>query len=208
MAFAIYGLAVVFAPAIGPTLGGWITDNYSWRWIFFINIPVGILSLLLSYRLVHDSPEAKTQHSEVWKNGLRIDYIGFGLVALGLGCLQVLLDKGQEDDWFGSNFICVIRRPGDSGDYCGVHLGIVRRQYPGGRSSTAGQAELFVLQHSDVLRGVYSELHNGDAAAVCAADHGVQCDQRRVDSDGRRIRADVHDADRGKFAASSCNPNI
>jgi len=108
MAFAVYGLAVVFAPAIGPTLGGWITDNYSWRWIFFINIPVGIVSLILSYRLVHDSPEAKAEHANVWKNGLRIDYIGFGLVALGLGCLQVFLDKGQEDDWFGSNFICII----------------------------------------------------------------------------------------------------
>jgi DHA2 family multidrug resistance protein len=108
MAFAVYGLAVVFAPAIGPTLGGWITDNYSWRWIFFINIPVGILSLILSYRLVHDSPEAKIEHANVWKNGLKIDYVGFGLVALGLGCLQVFLDKGQEDDWFGSNFICII----------------------------------------------------------------------------------------------------
>jgi MFS transporter, DHA2 family, multidrug resistance protein len=106
MAFAVYGLAVVFAPAIGPTLGGWITDNYSWRWIFFINIPVGILSLILSYRLVHDSKDARAEHAEVWKHGLHIDYIGFGLVALGLGCLQVFLDKGQEDDWFGSTFIC------------------------------------------------------------------------------------------------------
>jgi MFS transporter, DHA2 family, multidrug resistance protein len=108
MAFAVYGLAVVFAPAIGPTLGGWITDNYNWRWIFFINVPVGILSLILSHRLVHDSPEAKKEHANVWRNGLRIDYIGFALVALGLGCLQVMLDKGQEDDWFGSNFICII----------------------------------------------------------------------------------------------------
>jgi DHA2 family multidrug resistance protein len=107
MAFAVYGLAVVFAPAIGPTLGGWITDNYSWRWIFFINIPVGILSLFLTGRLVSDSPEAKIEHAEVWKHGLRIDYFGFFLVALGLGCLQVFLDKGQEDDWFGSRFICI-----------------------------------------------------------------------------------------------------
>ncbi len=105
MAFAVYGLAVVFAPAIGPTLGGWITDNYSWRWIFFINIPVGVVSLLLSSKLVHDSAEAQQQHTNVWKNGLSIDYVGFGLVALGLGALQVFLDKGQEDDWFGSNFI-------------------------------------------------------------------------------------------------------
>jgi MFS transporter, DHA2 family, multidrug resistance protein len=105
MAFAVYGLAVVFAPAIGPTLGGWITDNYSWRWIFFINIPVGILSLILSSRLVHDSPAAKREHEAVWRGGLSIDYTGFALVALGVGCLQVVLDKGQEDDWFGSNFI-------------------------------------------------------------------------------------------------------
>ncbi len=105
MAFAVYGLAVVCAPAIGPTLGGWITDNFSWRWIFFINIPVGILSLILSSRLVTDSHQARQEHESIWKHGLNIDYIGFGLVALGVGCLQVVLDKGQEDDWLGSPFI-------------------------------------------------------------------------------------------------------
>src|SRR5450432_1334119 len=104
-AFALYGLAVVCAPAIGPTLGGWITDNYNWRWIFFINVPVAILSLYLTSRLVQDSKHAKEEHAAVWKNGLSIDYMGFGLVALGVGCLQVVLDKGQEDDWFGSRFI-------------------------------------------------------------------------------------------------------
>src|SRR6185437_9882742 len=105
MAFAVYGVAVVVAPAIGPTLGGWITDNYSWRWIFFINVPVGILSLLLSYNLVTDSEGARKEHQAVWKNGLKVDYIGFALVALGLGCLQIVLDKGQEEDWFSSHFI-------------------------------------------------------------------------------------------------------
>jgi DHA2 family multidrug resistance protein len=105
MAFALYGVAVVFAPAIGPTLGGWITDNYDWRWIFFINVPVGILSLYMTWRLVHESPAAKAEHEAVWKGGLSVDYVGFGLVALGLGCLQVVMDKGQEDDWFGSDFI-------------------------------------------------------------------------------------------------------
>ncbi|HSU66362.1 MAG TPA: DHA2 family efflux MFS transporter permease subunit [Tepidisphaeraceae bacterium] len=104
-AFALYGVAVVVAPAIGPALGGWITDNWSWRWIFFINIPVGILSLVLTYFLVQDSESAKKEHEQVWKNGLKVDYLGFGLLAVGLGCLQVVLDKGQEDDWFGSNFI-------------------------------------------------------------------------------------------------------
>jgi MFS transporter, DHA2 family, multidrug resistance protein len=101
MAFAIYGVAVVTAPAIGPTLGGWITDNFTWRWIFFINIPVGILSLLLTSRLIEDPPYLRRRKlSET-----RIDYIGLGFVALGLGTLQVVLDKGQRDDWFASHFI-------------------------------------------------------------------------------------------------------
>ena len=101
MAFAVYGIAVVTAPALGPTLGGWITDNYTWRWIFFINIPVGILSLLLTSRLIQDPPYFRRRKlSET-----RIDYIGLSFVALGLGCLQVVLDKGQRDDWFGSRFI-------------------------------------------------------------------------------------------------------
>src|SRR5277367_3706765 len=104
-AFAVYGLAVVFAPAIGPTLGGWITDNYDWRWIFFINVPVGVLSLVLSHLFVHDSEQLVAERKRLTKRGLKIDYTGFGLLALGLGCLQVVLDKGQEDDWFGSVFI-------------------------------------------------------------------------------------------------------
>ncbi len=99
MAFAIYGIAVVSAPAIGPTLGGFITDNYSWRWIFFINIPVGIISLLLTHRLVEDPPYLRGR-----KAG-KIDYLGLGLLAVGLGALQIVLDKGQRDDWFGSPFI-------------------------------------------------------------------------------------------------------
>lgn len=101
MAFAVYGIAVVMAPAIGPTLGGWITDNFSWRWIFFVNIPVGILSLVLTTRLIQDPPYFRRRKlSET-----RIDYIGLGFVALGLGALQVVLDKGERDDWFGSPFI-------------------------------------------------------------------------------------------------------
>src|ERR1700720_1619470 len=91
MAFAVYGIAVVTAPAIGPTLGGFITDNYSWRWIFFINIPVCIISLLLTNRLVEDPPYLRGR-----KAG-RIDYIGLILVAVGLGALQIVLDKGQRE---------------------------------------------------------------------------------------------------------------
>jgi MFS transporter, DHA2 family, multidrug resistance protein len=104
MAFAVYGMAVVLAPAIGPTLGGWITDNFNWRWIFFINIPVGILSLVLTNRLISDPPYMQRQKSKVF----RIDYMGLGLLALGLGTLQVVLDKGERDDWFGSHLILIM----------------------------------------------------------------------------------------------------
>ncbi len=104
MAFAVYGMAVVTAPAIGPTLGGWITDNFTWRWIFFINIPVGILSILLTSRLIQDPPYFRRRK----RSETHIDYIGLGFVALGLGTLQVVLDKGQREDWFESNFIVIL----------------------------------------------------------------------------------------------------
>ncbi|ATA21103.1 DHA2 family multidrug resistance protein [Gibbsiella quercinecans] len=100
-AFGLSAIAVIVAPVIGPTLGGWITDNYSWRWVFFINIPVGIFSALAIYQLLEDPPwERKTA-----KGKLSIDYIGIGLITLGLGCLQVMLDRGEDEDWFQSNFI-------------------------------------------------------------------------------------------------------
>jgi DHA2 family multidrug resistance protein len=97
-AFAVYGMAVVFAPAIGPTLGGWITDNFNWHWIFFINLPVGLLSLFLSNRMVEDPPHLIAR-KEASKH-LKVDFMGLGLVALGVGLLEFTLDKGQEKDWF------------------------------------------------------------------------------------------------------------
>jgi MFS transporter, DHA2 family, multidrug resistance protein len=101
MAMAVYGMAVVLAPAIGPTLGGFITDNFDWRWVFFINVPVGIASLFLSNRFVSDPPHLHTAKDRA---GV-VDWVGLGLIAVGLGCLEVVLDKGQEDDWFHSSFI-------------------------------------------------------------------------------------------------------
>src|ERR1700760_4953458 len=100
-AFALYGMAVVIAPAIGPTLGGWLTDNFSWHWIFFINLPFGLLSLFLSNRMVEDPPEMKAR----MQRKLPVDFIGLGAVALGVGLLEFTLDKGQEKDWFGSGQI-------------------------------------------------------------------------------------------------------
>jgi DHA2 family multidrug resistance protein len=102
MAMAVYGMGVVVAPIIGPTLGGWITDNFTWRWIFFINIPVGILSILMTSALVHDPPYLIRK---TLKTGLKIDFIGLGLLSVGLGFTQIVLDKGERDDWFGSHFI-------------------------------------------------------------------------------------------------------
>ncbi len=102
MAMAVYGMGVVLAPVIGPTLGGWITDNFTWRWIFLINIPVGICSLLMTSLLIFDPPYLRRK---TIAQGLKIDYIGLGLLATGLGALEITLDEGQRNDWFASRGI-------------------------------------------------------------------------------------------------------
>jgi DHA2 family multidrug resistance protein len=99
MAMAIWGLGVVIAPIIGPILGGWITDNWNWRWVFYINLPIGLLSLFMTRAYVFDPDYIKAQRAG------RIDYLGLGLLSLGLGTLQIILDKGQREDWFESAFI-------------------------------------------------------------------------------------------------------
>jgi DHA2 family multidrug resistance protein len=105
LAFALYGVTAVCAPAIGPTLGGWITDNYTWRWIFYINVPFGALTSALVYYLVEDPPYLARARKAVLRN---MDYVGFALLIIGVAALQVMLDKGQEDDWFGSRFITTL----------------------------------------------------------------------------------------------------
>ncbi len=101
LAFSLYGIVTVLAPSVGPTLGGWITDNYSWNWIFYINIPVGLLALALTQRLVEDPPWNVPDK----KNLFKLDYIGMSLLVISMGSLQIMLDKGEENDWFGSHFI-------------------------------------------------------------------------------------------------------
>ena len=106
MAFAVYGMAVVLAPAIGPTLGGYITDNFNWRWIFYINVPIGLFSLFLTNRLVEDPPFLKREQQR--RRGIRADYVGLGLLTLAIASLQIALDKGQESDWFSSRWITAL----------------------------------------------------------------------------------------------------
>lgn len=97
-AMGFWGLGIVVAPMLGPVLGGWLTDSYSWRWVFYINVPIGIVSVFLTSIFVFDPPYIK-------RSAAKIDFWGMGYLALGISCLQIMLDKGQEEDWFGSNFI-------------------------------------------------------------------------------------------------------
>ena len=103
LAMAVYGIGIVAAPVIGPTLGGWITDNWSWRWNFYINVPIGIFAAVMVYIFVHD-PEFMR---EARKKARRIDYLGIVYLALGLGLLQIVLDRGQRADWFAANWVCL-----------------------------------------------------------------------------------------------------
>jgi DHA2 family multidrug resistance protein len=105
-AFALYSMAIVTAPAIGPPLGGWITDHFTWRWVFFINVPIGLLSLMLTSRLVSDPPQFAEEVKAARSGGrLKIDYLGILLIAVGFGSLEIVLDKGQREDWTESRFI-------------------------------------------------------------------------------------------------------
>jgi len=105
-AFAAYGVVVIVGPIFGPTLGGWITDAYSWHWVFLINVPIGILSLVLVSIFVEEPELLKQQSRRLRARGLRVDYIGFLLAGLFLGCLEITLDRGQREDWFSSGLIC------------------------------------------------------------------------------------------------------
>jgi MFS transporter, DHA2 family, multidrug resistance protein len=106
MAMAVYTVAILCAPVLGPTLGGWITDNYSWRWIFYINIPVGVLCALFTRVVLHDPPHLTLARLANKGKKLKIDGTGLALVSIGLATLEIVLDKGQELDWFGNSFIC------------------------------------------------------------------------------------------------------
>lgn len=100
-AMAFWALGIVVAPMLGPVLGGWLTDNYSWRWVFYINVPIGVIAILLTQAFIFDPPYLRRERTG-------IDYWGIGMLVVGMGSLQIMLDKGQEDDWFGSGFIITL----------------------------------------------------------------------------------------------------
>lgn len=103
MAMGIFGIGVVVGPILGPLLGGYLTDNYSWRWIFYINLPIGMLALFMIWSFIFDPP-----YMQRWDKGTKVDYLGLALLVMGLGCLQIVLDKGQLEDWFSSDYILVL----------------------------------------------------------------------------------------------------
>ncbi|WP_291493346.1 DHA2 family efflux MFS transporter permease subunit [Desulfurella sp.] len=101
-AMSIFSIGVIFAPILGPVIGGWIVDSYSWRWMFLINVPFGILATIMTLMFIFDPPYAKANKT------LKLDYVALSFIAIGIGALQVMLDRGQEDDWFNSNFIVIL----------------------------------------------------------------------------------------------------
>ena len=175
MAMAVFGLGVVVAPIIGPVLGGWITDNYSWRWIFFINVPLGALAVLMSQAFVEDPPYLRDAHEN---RGGKVDYIGFGVLAIWLGTLQIILDRGQEDDWFNADVGLL-----GVGHLAGVaglpdRLGTPRRA-PAGRYPRLPQPQLRHGHAADDRRGHRALQHHGPAAPVPAGTDGLSGPQQR-----------------------------
>lgn len=108
MAMAFYVIAILCAPVLGPTLGGWITENYSWRWIFYINVPIGLVCLFLMQAILFDPPYLVKQRAENRRGGMRIDFIGLALLSVGLAGIEIIMDKGQQEDWFGSRLIVTL----------------------------------------------------------------------------------------------------
>ena len=147
---AMFGVGVVMAPIIGPTLGGWLTDSYSWRWIFLINIPVGVISLILTYFLIFDPPFLTRKRL---KDGVHIDFIGLGLLSVGLGFLQVVLDKGQREDWFESHFIVACAVLSVIGLVAAADLGTHSQRSHRG-SSPAERPEFLSGHADDVYAGI------------------------------------------------------
>ena len=186
-AFAMYGLAVVVAPAIGPTLGGYITDNFDWRWIFYLNVPICLISLFLTSRIVEDPPWVEKEVKENKKGGIRLDLLGFGLVALTFGSLEFVLDKGQEDDWFGSHLIAffVVAMVVAFVSLIWWELKLLRegKKKPLLNLTLFGRRTVRDQLHADVCAGICPLRHDDPYSAVrtdVAGLHGGACGQGAV----------------------------
>ena len=213
LAFALYGITAVTAPTIGPTLGGWITDSYSWRWIFYINLPVGLITMFLAYRMVEDPPYLKRAKAAV----MRVDYLGIALLSLGVGALQILLDKGQEDDWFGSHFIVALIAISAT---CLISLVIWEWHFqaPDYRCPAVQVLQLRHRQSHDVHTGRHVIQQPGDDAPVSADAvglYGTQLGagsfrQRGSIADGNAHHGSTHDEIPGEIyrvvSAGCCLP--
>ncbi len=188
-AFALYGLVAVLAPSIGPTLGGWITDNFSWRWIFFINIPVGIVAFLLVTRLVEDPPWIKADPSRL----RNMDYVGLAFLAMAMGGLQIMLDKGEENDWFSSSFIRFFAFLFIFG-IIGLVAWEWRQEGSAHQPAPLPLQELRHLLLPHVAGGRRAERQHRAAAAIHAAIAGLQRNHCGPRSHRRRRHAGLHDA--------------
>ncbi len=162
-AMAFWGFGIVVAPMLGPVLGGWITDTYSWRWIFYLNLPIGIAATIMAKLFVFDPPYIR-------RTSNRIDYWGFGLLIVGMSGLQIMLDKGQQEDWFSSKFIVVLAVDGDSGPV-GIHHSRKHDPGPGSQSQGVSQPDLCHRHIHDDGSGLCAlRQHRVDTHLVADAD--------------------------------------
>ena len=183
MAMAIYAAGALVAPAIGPTIGGWITDSYTWRWIFLINIPIGIISVALSSFVLSDPPNAAKQPGSF----RQIDYIGLSLLSIGLGFTQVVLDKGQREDWFHSHFIVIM-----SVVAAAALILLVWWEFKagesGGRASPLARPQLLRLHFTYLFYRLHPLRHRGFVADPVADRGRFHRREKRTRSVTRRYR--------------------
>ncbi len=172
-AMAVFAQGVVVAPILGPVIGGWITDNYSWRWIFYINLPVGILALLMAKWVVEDPPYIKRNMKAT------IDFIGFGLLAVWLATMQIVLDKGQEADWFGAEWVRWFTLISVAAFFAFICVGISRGSSAGGFARFQKPEFHRRLDFDDVAGGD-SLRHDGATAAVSANVDGLSGVAKRL----------------------------
>ena len=198
VAMAAFAQGVVVAPILGPVIGGWITDSYSWRWIFYINLPVGIFAVLMAKWVVEDPPYIKRNVEAT------IDYIGFGLLTVWLATMQIVLDKGQEADWFGAEWVRWFTLVSVAGVFC-VHLvGISKRSSAGGLARFQEPEFHHRFDFDDVARRD-SLRHDGATAAVPANADGLSRAAKRLRDEPARRGGVLHHL-RGR-AAGRENPD-